>query len=180
MVLLFTGVDLGILPMGRFIGSELPRRGSLTLILAVAFAIGFAITIAEPDVLVLSGQIDTISGSAVSGVGVLYVIAFGLAAFAAAGVARIILGWPIKYYLSAAYAIALLLCAVTPADLVSVAFDGGSVTTGVLSAPVIIALSVGLSSVLAGRSAVSDGFGILGFASIGPVIAILGLGLLLS
>ena len=81
-----------------------------------------------------------------------------------------------RIMLTGAYAIVILLTLVAPAGFVSLAFDAGSVTTGVLSTPVIIALAVGLSSVLAGRSAVSDGFGILGFASIGPIVVVLLLG----
>jgi hypothetical protein len=180
MILLFAGVDLGILPMGRFTGAELPKKGSLALIIAVAFAFGFATTVAEPDVLVLAGQVDAVSQRGLSGRAVLYVIALGLAILTAVAMVRIIFGWPMKYMLAAVYAIMLLLALVTPAEFVPVAFDAGSVTTGVLSAPVIIALAIGLSSVLAGRSAVSDGFGLLGFASVGPIIAVLLMGILLS
>ncbi len=180
MLLLFTGVDLGILPMGRFIGAELPQKGSLTLIIAVAFSLGFATTVAEPDVLVLARQVDTVSQGAMSGQAVLYVIAVGLAVPVAVAMARIVFGWPMKYMLAAAYTIVLVLSFFAPARFVPLAFDSGGVTTGVLSAPVVIALAIGLSSVLAGRSAVSDGFGLLGFASVGPIIAILVMGMLLS
>ena len=180
MLLLFIGIDLGILPMGRFIGAELPRKRSLALIMAVAFSITFATTVAEPDVLVLAGQVDMVSRGAISGQAFLYVVACGAAAFAAIAMARIIFGWPMKYMLAAAYSLVLVLALVAPSEFVPLAFDGGSVTTGVLSAPVIIALGIGLSSVLVGRSAVSDGFGVLGFASIGPIIAIMAMGLFLS
>jgi hypothetical protein len=91
---------------------------------------------------------------------------------------RIIFGWSLRWQLAGAYTLAILLALLAPGDFVPLAFDGGSVTTGVLSAPVIIALSIGISSVLAGRSAISDGFGVVGFASIGPILAILILGLL--
>jgi hypothetical protein len=178
MLLLFVGIDLGVLPMGRFIGAALPKRGSMLLILTVAFSIGFATTIPEPDVLVLSNQVDEASKGGISGTTVLYTIALGLAAMTAIAMARIVLGWPLKYLLAAGYLLALGLAAFAPPQFVSLAFDGGSVTTGVLSAPVIIAIAIGVSSVLAGRSAVSDGFGIVGFASIGPIIAILAMGLL--
>ncbi|HWV55101.1 DUF1538 domain-containing protein [Pseudorhodoplanes sp.] len=180
MLLIFTGVDLGILPMGRFIGAELPKKRSVALIIGVAFALGFATTVAEPDVLVLAGQVDAASKGAMSGQLVLYLIATGLATLIALAMMRILLGWPIKYMLTAAYAIMLLLAMFAPPEYIALSFDAGSVTTGVLSAPVIIALAIGLSSVLAGRSAISDGFGLLGFASIGPIIAILLMGMLLS
>src|SRR5690606_15076460 len=165
-------------PMGRYIGSELPKRRSLLLILAVAFSIGFATTVPEPDVLVLSDQVERVSAGAISGTSVLYAIALGVGVLAAFAAARIVFGWPLKYVLAGAYAFAVVLALFAPREFISLAFDGGSVTTGVLSAPVIIALGIGVSSVLAGRSAVSDGFGMVGFASIGPILLILTMGLL--
>ncbi len=180
MMLLFVGIDLGIVPMGRFIGAELPKKRSLLLILVVAFSIGFATTIPEPDVLVLSDQVERASEGAISGTAVLYAIALGVAVLTAIAAARIVFGWPLKYVLAAGYSLAIVLALFAPREFISLAFDGGSVTTGVLSAPVIIALAIGVSSVLAGRSAVSDGFGVVGFASIGPILAILAMGLLRS
>ena len=178
MVLLFVGIDLGIVPMGRFIGAELPKKRSLALILAVAFSIGFATTIPEPDVIVLADQVEQASAGAISGTMVLNSIALGVAVLTAIAAARIVFGWPLKYLLAFGYALAIVLAILAPRDFISLAFDGGSVTTGVLSAPVIIALALGVSSVLAGRSAVSDGFGVVGFASIGPILTILAFGLL--
>lgn len=180
MMLLFVGIDLGILPMGRFIGAELPKKGSIALIVAVSFALGFATTVAEPDVLVLSGQVDAVSGRAIAGPVILYIIAFGVAAFAAMAMGRIIFGWSLRLMLTIAYGLVIALSLIAPGEITPLAFDAGSVTTGVLSAPVVIALALGLSSVLAGRSAVSDGFGLLGFASIGPIIAVLLVGIWLS
>jgi hypothetical protein len=179
MVLLFAGLDIGILPMGRFIGGALPRQGSVALIVGVAFALGFATTVAEPDVLVLAQQVDAASQGAIRQHVILYVIAFGLAAFVALAMARIVYGFSMVRLLAATYAVLLLLSCLAPTGIVALAYDAGSVTTGVLTAPVVIALAIGLSSVLAGRSAVSDGFGLLGFASIGPIVAVLIMGLLL-
>jgi hypothetical protein len=93
--------------------------------------------------------------------------------------ARIVYGVSLRLLLTGALGIALVLSFVAPAGFVPLAYDAGSVTTGVLTAPVVIAVTVGLSSVLAGRSAVSDGFGVLGLASIGPIIAILIMGVAL-
>ena len=180
MVLLLLGVDLGILPMGRFIGAELPQKGSLALILAVAFALGFATTAAEPDVLVLAGQADEASGGSIPKIAVLYVIAGGVGLFTALGSARIIFGWPIKYLVVGAYLAMLVLALFTPDQFVALSFDAGSVTTGVLAAPVLIAIAMGLSSVLAGRSAVGDGFGISGLVSVGAILSVLLMGVLWS
>ncbi|MCK9228870.1 MAG: DUF1538 domain-containing protein [Syntrophorhabdaceae bacterium] len=179
LILFFTGIDIGILPMGRFIGAELPRKGSVLLIIATAFLLGFATTVAEPDVLVLSRQADLISQGVIQGRVVLYVMAVGVGFFVAIGMLRIVLGFPMVYLLAAAYSVVIVLSFFAPTEFIPLAYDSGSVTTGALTTPVMISLAVGLSSVLAGRSTVSDGFGLLGLASIGPIIAIMLLGILL-
>lgn len=179
MLLLLAGIDLGILPMGRFIGAELPKKGALWLIVAVAFAVGFATTAAEPDVLILSGQVEAASQRAISAQPLTYLIAAGVGLFAAVALLRIVFGFSIRVLLAAGYALMIVLTLLAPAELVPLAYDAGSVTTGVLSAPVLLALALGFSSVLADRSTAADGFGLLGFVSVGPIIAILLLGLLL-
>jgi hypothetical protein len=180
MVMFFMGIDIGILPMGRIIGSEMPQKSSVPGIIAVAFAIGFATTIAEPDVLVLSSQVDALTKGHIPRSAVLYAVAVGLAIFVALAMLRIVYGFKMIYMLAAGYSIIILLSFFTPAEFIPLAYDAGSVTTGVLTAPVVIALALGLSSVLAGRSALSDGFGLLGFASIGPIITIMIMGILWS
>jgi hypothetical protein len=178
MLLLFTGVELGILPMGRFIGAELPRKRSVPLIIAVAFALGVVTTVAEPDVLVLAGQVESASRKAFSAQSLTYLIAAGVGLFTAVALSRVVYGYSMRLLLAATYLLMLLLTLLAPAEFVSLAYDAGSVTTGVLTTPVLLSLALGLSSVIAGRSAVSDGFGLLGLASVGPIIAILLLGLL--
>lgn len=180
LVLLFLGVDLGILPMGRFIGAELPRKGSVALIVGVGFALGFATTVAEPDVLVLVSQIDELSKKEIDGTIVLYVIGLGVALCTAIAMGRVVYGISLRLLLTVVLGGVILISLVAPAEFVPLAYDAGSVTTGVLTAPVVIAVAVGLSSVLAGRSAMSDGFGVLGLASIGPIITVLLMGLMLK
>jgi hypothetical protein len=173
LLLLLTGIDLGILPMGRFIGAELPRKGSLLLVAAAAFGLGFAATAAEPDVLVLASQVAQVSQGALRAQPLAWLIACGVGVFAALGLARIVLGVPVKALLAGSYALALVLALAAPPAQIALAYDAGSVTTGVLSAPILLALALGLSSVVAGRSPASDGFGLLGLASCGPIIAVL-------
>ncbi len=155
-----------------------PKKGSLILIIAIAFSLGFVTTIAEPDVLVLSKQVDVMSQGVITGNTVLYITALGVGFFVAIAMLRIIFGFSMVYLLAAAYSAVILLSFITPAELIPLAFDSGSVTTGALTAPVVLAVALGLSSVLAGRSTISDGFGILGFASIGPIIAMMIIGIL--
>lgn len=180
LVLFFGGIDIGILPMGRFVGAQLPKKGSLFFIFAVSFVVGLVTTLAEPDVLVLSRQVDLITQGEVSRDAVLYSVALGVGLFVALAMMRILLGFRMVYLLTAAYLCVVALSFVAPETWIPLAYDAGSVTTGALTAPVVLSLAFGLSSVLANRSAISDGFGILGFASIGPVLIILIMGVLLS
>jgi hypothetical protein len=180
MLLLFAGIDLGVLPMGRFIGAELPRKGSLWLIAGVAFALGFAVTVAEPDVLILAGQVEAASQGAIADQPLIYVIAAGVGLLGAVGLLRIVLGFPLEALLAIVFALMLALSFLAPAQVVPLAYDAGSVTTGVVTAPVLLAVAIGLSTVLARRSAAADGFGLLGLASAGPVIAVLLLGWVLQ
>jgi hypothetical protein len=130
-------------------------------------------------VIVLSEQVRAVSQGGLAGPALIYVVAVGVGLFAALALVRIVRGFSMTYLLAAVYAIMILLSFLAPGELVPLAYDTGSVTTGVLTAPVVLALAIGLSSVLAERSAVSDGFGVLGLASVGPIIAVLLLGMLL-
>jgi len=107
------------------------------------------------------------------------VIALGLGVFVTIAMARIVYAFAMTYLLAAAFSLVIVFSFLAPMEFVSLAFDAGSVTAGVLTTPVLISLAVGFSSVLSGRSAVSDGFGLLGFASTGPIIAVIAMGLLL-
>src|SRR5690606_21985917 len=131
MLLLFVGIDIGILPIGRFIGAELPLKRSLMLIFAVAGLLGFATTVAEPDVLVLAGQVDSASDGQIPRYAVVYVMAVGVAVFTGVAMARVVLGWSLKLLVSASILCALVIGLLVPNAFVSLAFDAGSVTTGV-------------------------------------------------
>ncbi|MBM3119971.1 MAG: DUF1538 domain-containing protein [Chloroflexi bacterium] len=179
MILFLVGIDAGILPIGEAVGAELPKRRSLSLIVAIAFLVGFAATIAEPDVIVLTGQIDKVSQGSISDNILIYVIGIGIAFFVAVAILRIVLGFRMAYLLAASYFIVIVLSFFTPAEFVPVAFDAGGVTTGPMTVPIILSLGIGFSSVLADRSAISDGFGLIGLASVGPIIAVMIMGIIL-
>ena len=178
MLLLFAGVEMGILPMGRFIGAQLPLKRSLKLIVAVAFTMGLATTLAEPDVLVLANQVEVISQGRFQAISLALAIAAGVGVFAALAMVRVVFGFSLRLLLAISYAVLLMLTFVAPREFIALAYDAGSVTTGVLTTPVLLAIALGLSSVLAGRSAISDGFGLLGVGSAGAMIAVLLVGAL--
>ena len=156
----------------------MPEKGSIVLVVAVAFAFGFATTVAEPDVLVLANQVNRVT-NAISRQAVLYAIALGVAVFTAIAMSRIVFGFSLRGLLTVTYGAMIVLSFFAPAQFVPLSYDAGSVTTGVLTAPVVISIAIGLSSVLAGRSAISDGFGLLGFASVGPIFVMMVIGMFL-
>jgi hypothetical protein len=178
LLLLFAGVDLGLLPMGRYIGSALSEKRSLVLMLTVAFAIGFATTAAEPDVIVLAEQVEAASSGGFAAQPLVYLIAAGVGLFVAIAMLRLVAGFSMAWQLTVVYALMIVLALIAPADITPLAFDTGSVTTGALTGPVVLALALGVTAVIAGRSSVSDGFGLLGMGSAGPIILLLLLGIL--
>ena len=123
--------------------------------------------------MVLADQVQNLSSGQVPANAMLYSTALGVAILTALALPRIVFGWPLKIIVVLSFGAMLLLTVFAPAEFVALAYDAGSVTTGVLTAPVIIALALGLSNVLAGRDSVSDGFGVLGLASLGAALAVL-------
>ncbi|MGB4196613.1 MAG: DUF1538 domain-containing protein [Methanoculleus sp.] len=177
IALFLTGVKTGLLPIGEAIGSELPARGSPTLLIAGSFLFGFLAAIAEPNLRVLTTTLDTISGGIPSGP-LLFVIAVSIGLILTAATLRIVFGFPLAYLFAAAYGAIIVLAPFTAPDFLAVAVDSGAITTGLMTIPVILALGTGVSSVLTGRSPLTDGFGLVGLASIAPIISIMLLGVI--
>jgi hypothetical protein len=178
MVLFLMGVKLGMLPMGESIGAELPKHSSLIFIIAVAFVLAFMVTVAEPDVRVLSTMIDSVSENGISRNVLILSIATGLGFFVSVSMLRIIYGVPIKYLFTVGYLIVIVLSFVTEPEYLAIAYDAGGVTTGPMTVPVILALGIGVVSVLEGKSELSEGFGLIGLASLGPIISVMLMGVL--
>ncbi len=177
MVFFLIGVKIGLLPIGSAAGAGLPKRG-LPFIIVAVFIIGFSVTIAEPNVLVLTRQIGTTSNGAISSSMLLYVIAIGIGFLMIVAILRVVFSVPIKYLFAIGYAGVMALSFFTPPEFVPIAYDAGGFSTGMLTVPFILALGVGFSSVLAGKSALSDGFGLVGLASMGPVYGVMIIGIL--
>lgn len=175
--LLLTGVRVGLELFGDCIGCQLPRLGSYALILFFTFLIGFAVTVVEPDVRVLALQVDMVSGE-ISRNALIMTVSVGVGLFMLIAVARIILGVPIAYILIAGYAVAFVLSGFVPSEFVPVSFDAGGVTAGPLTAPFIIALGVGIASILSREYGMGDCFGLVGLTCIGPILAVMILGVI--
>jgi hypothetical protein len=179
LILFLIGVHIGLLPVGEMIGSALPKTGKLWMILLFSFILGFAVTVAEPDVHVLSEYIDQVSGGTIGKWSLIFPVALGLGIFVALSMARIIFKVSIKWILFAGYSIVFALAASpwVSAEFVPISFDAGGVTTGPMAVPFILAFGVGIASVLRSDDQAADGFGLVALASIGPLIAVLILGI---
>ncbi len=174
------GVNLGLLPIGRTIGAELPSKGSIVLFGVASFLLGVAVTIADPDVMVLANQVANVSAGAIGRLLLILTVASGMGFFVAVAMLRIVFGVPIQYLFAGGYALLLILSLIAPANYVPISFDSGAVATGPLIVPFVLSLGLGTASVLQGRSALKDGFGLMGLASLGPVLAVMLLGVIYS
>ncbi|NWO14488.1 DUF1538 domain-containing protein [Virgibacillus sp.] len=178
LILFLLGVNIGMLPVGEMIGSALSKTKMVWLILFFGVLLGSVVTIAEPDVRVLSTQVDQVSNGEISKTVLILAVALGVGIFVGLSLMRIIFSIPITYILAGGYGLIFILAAFTPSSFVPISFDAGGVTTGPLTVPFIMALGVGVASVLRGRSASQDGFGLIALASLGPILSVLFLGVI--
>ncbi|MDP2856682.1 MAG: DUF1538 domain-containing protein [Bacillota bacterium] len=178
LTLFLFAAETDLLPIGRAIGAAMPRLGNLWLMCALGGFMGIAVTVAEPDVRVLTQQVDLVSEGVISRVVLVLAVALGVGIMVALALLRVVLGIPLRRVLTLGYLLVLAMSAFAPAQFLPVAFDAGGVTTGPMTVPFIIALGLGVASVLSGRTASGDGFGYVGLASIGPIVAVLLLGIL--
>lgn len=186
LTIFLLGVDIGILPIGERSGAALTAKRSLPLLLGTAFLIGFIVTVAEPDVQVLADQVRGIAPD-VSKWGLIFMIAVGVGLFVALGILRTVLSIPLNILLTISYIFVFVMAFFTPATFQGVAFDSGGATTGPMTVPFIMALGVGVAAVRAKsdkngklKSSSDDSFGLTGIASIGPVLAVIVYGIILS
>ena len=171
---LFTlGAETAMTPMGEYVGSKMTKSRNLFLIIFVSLFVGIMITVSEPDLQVLAEQISSIPNltlifSVAVGVGIMLVVAM----------LRVLFKIKLKYLLLVFYAVVFILAAFIPKGFLAVAFDSGGVTTGPMTVPFIMALGVGVASIRSDDSAENDSFGLIALCSVGPIIAIMILGLI--
>ncbi len=174
--LFLLGTEIGPVPLGERVGSALVRRKNLKLILTAGFIIGFIITIAEPAVRVLADQVGIVDPSIPKQL-LLVMIALGVGLFVSIGLARIILRVPLRWALIGFYGFLFAIAAFADSTILSVAFDAGGATTGPMTVPFIMALGAGVATVRKRSASNDDSFGLVGMASIGPILAVLAIGL---
>ena len=176
--LFLLGVEVGLSPVGEMVGQSLSKTGKLSLILGFGFLLGFVVSIAEPGVQVLSNQVEFVSGGEVPRVVLLLFVSLGIGIFVALSLLRMIFNISLLKLLGAGYLVIFVLALLTPTSFVPIALDAGGATTGAMAVPFILALGVGVTSVLSKKAKSSESFGLIALASVGPVIAVLLLGVI--
>jgi len=164
------GLDIGIFPLGESLAKKFAKKGSLFWILLFAFLVGFSTTVAEPALIAIADKAAAISNGKIDADMLRLTVAFSVGFAITLGVFRIITGHPIQYYIIAGYIAVVVLTFFTPADIVGLAYDSGGVTTSTVTVPLVAALGIGLASSIRGRNPVIDGFGLIAFASLTPMI----------
>ena len=171
------GADLAMTPMGTHVGSGLSRQKKLSLLLSVCFVLGMLITIAEPDLQVLANQVSAV----MNGTLLIYAVGLGVGAFLVVSILKIVFRRSLSQILMLFYmllfSLALMLVVSGNEALLPMAFDSGGVTTGPITVPFIMALGVGISNVLGDRSSKDNSFGLVALCSVGPILAVLVLGI---
>jgi len=166
MGLFSLGADTSMTPIGNKIGTALTKTRNFPLILAVSFALGLAVTVAEPDLQVLAETVPHINNTVL-----LVTVGVGVGFFLSVCMLRIITGLKLRWLLIASYAVVFILSFFTDSDFLATAFDSGGVTTGPMTVPFILALGVGVSHIRSDKNAEADSFGLVALSSIGPIIA---------
>jgi len=190
LALFIRGLEYGLFPIGETMAYGFARKGNIWWLLAFAFALGFSTTVAEPALIAIAeeaakvaaggGMIaDTEAARADYTLGLRITVALSVGAAVALGVVRIIKGWPIQYFIIGGYIGVMLMTPFAPREIVGIAYDSGGVTTSTVTVPLVTALGVGLAASIKGRNPMVDGFGLIAFASLTPMIFVMGYGMLI-
>ena len=170
LAIFLLGLEVGIFPVGEGLASDFAHKGSTFWIVIFAFMIGFGTTVAEPALIVIAQKAASISNGRIDATVLRMVVAFSVGFAIVLGVWRIIKGHPIHYYIISGYVMVVAATAFAPKEIVGLAYDLGGVTTSTVTVPLVAALGIGLASTIKGRNPVLDGFGLIAFASLTPMI----------
>jgi hypothetical protein len=188
MVLFLAGLGEALFPLGRSMAeqltdpefvaggsaAEVPGWSDYTWVYAFGAAIGFATTIAEPALIAVAMKAQDVSGGTVRSWGLRIAVALGVAVGIGLGCLRIVTGWPLPYFIIGGYVLVAIQALLAPRYIVALAFDSGGVTTSTVTVPLVAALGLGLASSIPGRDPLIDGFGLIAFASLFPMMTVMG------
>lgn len=185
------GLRIALFPIGEGLAHSLARKGSAFWLFAFAFVLGFGTTIAEPALLAVASEASQVAvdagviepteeAIADYALGLRLVVALSVGVALLIGVLRIIKNWSLPVMIIGGYVLVVLVTTIAPAEIVGIAYDSGGVTTSTVTVPLVTALGVGLASSLQGRNAMTDGFGLIAFASLTPILFVLAYGTILE
>lgn len=172
VALFLQGLELGIFPIGKNLSNAFAKRGSLPLLMAFGFALGFSAVIAEPALIAVASQAETISAGRVDGFTLRLLVATSVGAVVALGVVRTILGHSLHWYMIIGYLLVVTVTFFAPVEIVGLAYDSGGVTTNIVTVPLIASLGIGLAVSIRGRNALAHGFGLVALAVMVPMISV--------
>lgn len=188
LMIFIEGLEIGLFPLGENLSYALAKKGSLFWLLTFSFLLGFSTTIAEPALIAVAKEAGSIAVDAklivpeneqsyALGLRLSVATSVGLAILI--GIWRIVKGWPIYYLIIGGYVLVVVMTLFAPDEIIGIAYDAGGVTTSTITVPLVTALGVGLASVIQGRSPLTDGFGLIAFASLLPMIFVMGYGIVI-
>ena len=188
LTLFIQGLETGLFPLGEAIAHAFARKGSVTALLAFGFCLGFGTTIAEPALIAIAAEAADVASQAGAiansdaareayAFNLRIVVALAVGTAITIGVLRILKGWPIHILIIGGYVLVTVMTAFAPDEIVGVAYDSGGVATSTITVPLVTALGVGLAASINGRNAMVDGFGLIAFACLAPMIFVLGYGM---
>ncbi len=184
------GLEMGLFPIGESMANAFARKGSVVWLLIFAFALGFGTTVAEPALIAVAAEAAKVAangGMIAMSVeaqenyadGLRLTVAFSVGLAIVIGVLRILKGWPIHFMIMAGYIGVVVMTIFAPKEIIGIAYDSGGVTTSTITVPLVTALGVGLASSIRGRNPMIDGFGLIAFASLTPIIFVMAYGMLI-
>ncbi|MGR9012235.1 MAG: DUF1538 family protein [Gammaproteobacteria bacterium] len=189
LTLFVQGLEQSLFPIGESMAYAFARKGSVFWLLAFAFCLGFGTTVAEPALIAVAQEAANIAGNAgiiepsddakdgyALGLRITVALSVGFAILV--GVLRIIRGWPLYYLIIGGYCGVIVMTPFAPPEIIGIAYDSGGVTTSTITVPLVTALGVGLATAIKGRNAMVDGFGLIAFASLTPMIFVMAYGML--
>ena len=185
------GLRLALFPVGEALAHALAQKGSVFWLVVFAFLLGFGTTIAEPALIAIAAEAALVAANAGAiatsdeakssyALGLRLTVALAVGAALVLGVIRILANWSLPILIITGYCLVVLLTTMAPIEVVGVAYDSGGVTTSTVTVPLVTALGVGLASSLRGRNAMTDGFGLIAFASLTPILFVLAFGIIVQ
>ena len=184
------GLEQGLFPIGESMAHAFAKKGSIFWLVVFAFSLGFGTTVAEPALIAVAaeaanvaasgGMIETSEQAKSSYAnGLRFTVAFSVGIAIVIGVIRILKGWPIQWIIIGGYLLVVIMTMFSPREIIGIAYDSGGVTTSTITVPLVTALGVGLASSIKGRNPMIDGFGLIAFASLTPIIFVMAYGMVI-